>query len=80
MLNPRSIDKMKISKHFDKRSQQNAISPEIVDFLLEYGTPVPRPGGAEEYRLAQKTKKQIITRLKQLICQVNVDLRTRRFK
>ena len=45
---------MKLTKHAKQRAQQRGIKPSIVSLILEYGTPVKRPGHATEYRLTTK--------------------------
>lgn len=58
---------MQISKHAQSRSQQRGIRNDIVDIIIEHGTPVNKPGSALEYRLTKKKRADLITSFKKMI-------------
>jgi len=58
---------MDISKHATARSQQRGIPKDLVDLIMEFGTPQRKPGGAIEYSVRKKDKNRIIGHLKYLI-------------
>lgn len=45
---------MRLTKHAEQRSQQRGNRTSLVSLILEYGTPIKRPGHATEYRLTAK--------------------------
>jgi len=45
---------MRKSQHAIKRSKQRGIPDSVIDEILEYGTPVKRPGSAIEYQLRKR--------------------------
>ncbi len=58
---------MKTSSHAQKRQQQRGISEDNIKFILQNGTPIPKPGNAFEYRILKKDKPKIIRGLKNKI-------------
>lgn len=61
---------LEMSQHAMKRSQQRGIPQSVIDLILWYGTPRPRPGGAEEYVVLDKDISRIESGLKHLLQQV----------
>ncbi len=62
---------MKITRHALARSNQRGIPLDLLDLILEYGTPTQRPGDVLEFRLKKRDKVKIVTHLKRLINKVN---------
>jgi hypothetical protein len=60
-------NRMRVSNHAFKRSQQRGIPKDYIELILEYGTPVRRQGDTLEYRLHKKDRDRIVRHLKQLI-------------
>lgn len=58
---------MIISKHAKIRSQQRNIPINDIELIMQFGTPLPKPGGAVEYSISKKDKNNIIKHLKYLI-------------
>ncbi len=58
---------MKITKHAEMRCQQRGILPDAIDLILQFGTPIRKPGNVLEFRLAKRDKGRIITHLKRQI-------------
>ena len=58
---------MNFSKHAIARSQQRGIPKNVIDLIMEFGTPQLKTGGAIEFIVLKKDKKRIITHLKRLI-------------
>lgn len=58
---------MDISRHATVRCQQRGIPKDLVDLIMEFGTPHSKPGGAIEYSVRKKDKNQMIIHLKHLI-------------
>ena len=58
---------MDITKHAKIRCQQRGIPKNYIDLILQFGTPLCKPGGAIEYRINKKYKSQIQAHLKNLI-------------
>jgi len=55
------------TNHALKRVQQRGIPFEIVELIMQYGTPIPQPGGVYEYFIKKKDKNKIIRVAKKLI-------------
>lgn len=47
---------MDISRHATMTCQQRGIPRDIVDLIMEFGTPHNKPGGAIEYSVRKKEK------------------------
>jgi hypothetical protein len=58
---------MNISRHATARCQQRGIPKNLVDLIMEFGTPNSKPGGAIEYSVHKKDKNRMIIHLKHLI-------------
>ena len=58
---------MDISRHAIARGQQRGIPKDLIDLIMEFGTPQRKPGGAIEYSVRKKDKNRIIEHLKHLI-------------
>ena len=58
---------MRLSKHAETRSRQRGISYDIVDLILQHGSPEKKPGGATEYKLRKRDKAERISYHKQQI-------------
>ncbi len=58
---------MDISRHATMTCQQRGIPKDIVDLIMEFGTPHNKPGGAIEYSVRKKEKNRMIIHLKRLI-------------
>lgn len=58
---------MKMSRHAIVRSKQRGIPSDLIDIILQFGTPVKRPGNVLEIQINKKDKNKIIKRLKWLI-------------
>ncbi len=58
---------MDISRHATARGQQRGIPKDLIDLIMEFGTPQRKPGGAIEYSVRKKDKNRIIGHLKHLI-------------
>jgi hypothetical protein len=58
---------MDISRHAIARIQQRGIPKDLVDLIMEFGTPQLKPGGAIEYSVRKKDKNRMIGHLKHLI-------------
>ncbi|MBD3377598.1 hypothetical protein GF406_21395 [candidate division KSB1 bacterium] len=58
---------MDISKHAEIRCQQRGIPKNSIDLILQFGTPLCKPGGVIEYKIYKKNKSQIQAHLKKLI-------------
>lgn len=58
---------MDISRHATVRSQQRAIPQDLIDLIVEFGTPSIRPGGAFEYIVRGKDRNRMIAHLKRLV-------------
>ncbi len=58
---------MDISKHAKIRCQQRGIPSDMIELIVEFGTPRGKPGGAFEYVIREKDKNQMIFRLRYLI-------------
>lgn len=62
---------MTMSHHAKKRSQQRGIPSNIIDLILQIGSPLKRPGNATEYRVRKKDKQKVIQHLKGLIQEID---------
>ena len=62
---------MDISKHAKIRCQQRGIPISIVDLIMQFGTPIPKAGGAFEFRILRKDKNRVQSYLKQLTSLLN---------
>ena len=58
---------MKMSRHALVRSKQKGIPSDLIDIILQFGTPVKRPGNVLEIQIKKKDKNEIIKHLKWLI-------------
>jgi len=58
---------MDISKHAKIRCQQRGIPNNYIDLIVQFGTPLYKPGGVIEYSINKKDKNQIQNHLKNLI-------------
>ena len=58
---------MNTSNHYLVRSQQRGIPQELVDFILFFGAPKPRPGKAYEYSIKKKEINNLTKVFKQAI-------------
>ena len=58
---------MNVSHHAKIRSQQRGIPENIIDTIIEIGTPIRKPGGAIEYFLRKKDKIKLQGELKKFI-------------
>lgn len=58
---------MDISIHATARCQQRGIPKDLVDLIMEFGTPHSKPGGGIEYSVRKKDKNRMIIHLKHLI-------------
>ena len=58
---------MNTTKHAEARKRQRGIPDNVVELIIENGTPRPRPGGAEEYVVMKADRDRIVSYLKQLI-------------
>lgn len=52
---------MDISRHATARIQQRGIPKDLVDLIMQFGTPQRKPGGAIEYTVRKKDKNRMIT-------------------
>jgi hypothetical protein len=57
---------MRLSIHAVTRSRQRGIPLQYLPLILEYGTPVVRPGNATEYQLLDKDLKKLLQILEKL--------------
>lgn len=57
---------MDISRHATARSQQRGIPKDLVDLIIEFGTPQRKPGGAVEYSVRKKDRNRMMIHLKHL--------------
>jgi hypothetical protein len=62
---------MQLSRHAKRRSQQRAIPKDYIEMIMEFGTPIRKPGNAFEYKLHKKNKDRIISHLKHLLSAVD---------
>jgi len=62
---------MQMTKHAAVRCQQRGIPKDHIEMIMQYGTPLRKPGNSVEYRLNRKTRDQILTHLKRLITLVD---------
>lgn len=58
---------MRMTKHAIARSKQRGIPRDLIEMILEYGTPSIRPGDAVEYKVYKKDTARLISQLKYLI-------------
>ncbi|MGE0083163.1 MAG: hypothetical protein AB7S75_01945 [Desulfococcaceae bacterium] len=58
---------MQVSGHAGLRARQRGIPQEHVDIIMQYGTPVEKPGRAFEIQISKKDRDRIIRDLKNLI-------------
>lgn len=58
---------MNISRHATARSQQRGIPKDLVDLIMQFGTPQCKPGGAIEYSVHKKDRNRMMIHLKHLI-------------
>ena len=58
---------MNITQHAIVRSSQRGIPLELIDVIIELGTPLRRPGNAVEYLITKKEIEKATTYLKRLI-------------
>jgi len=58
---------MDISRHAIARSQQRGIPKDLVDLIMQFGTPQRKPGGALEYSVHKKDRNRMMIHLKHLI-------------
>jgi hypothetical protein len=62
---------MQLSKHAKTRSQQRAIPKDYIEMIMEFGTPIRKPGNAFEYKIHKKSRDRVISHLKHLITLVD---------
>ena len=55
-----------MTKHAVNRSQQRGLRKELIDLILEYGTPEYRPGDVLEFKISKRERSRLITHLKRL--------------
>ena len=58
---------MKISNHALIRSKQRGIPKDYIDMIMQYGTPIKKPGQTLEIKIQKRDKNQIIKHLKRLL-------------
>lgn len=58
---------MNTTNHALIRAQQRGIPQNILDIIIEIGTPIKKPGGAVEYLLRKKDKYKLQSELKKFI-------------
>ena len=54
---------MKLSEHARQRSQQRGIPYEAMRLIVDFGTAVHRPGGAEEYVMRRQDVVRLLRHL-----------------
>jgi hypothetical protein len=52
------FDSLDLTRHAERRSQQRAIRPALIDLLLTYGDRQPAGGGAEMIRIPRKRSRK----------------------
>ncbi len=57
---------MKYTEHANVRSQQSSIPEDIIDLILLFGTPIPKPHYATEYRILKKDISNVMRQLKHI--------------
>lgn len=58
---------MQTSQHAIVRSQQRGFPSQLIDLILDFGTPERKPGNALEYKLTRRDRNKVRTRLKRQI-------------
>ena len=58
---------MKMSKHAQKRSQQRALPPEVLDIIMKHGRVSPAPGDACKLFFGNKEYSRAISDLKKMM-------------
>jgi hypothetical protein len=58
---------MRLSKHASVRSRQRGFPVDCISLIINFGTPIRRPGDALEYRLRKKDKVKVINYYKHQI-------------
>jgi len=59
-----------LTDHAEKRIRQRGINNGTVDVIIQYGKPIPAPGGAIALRLTKKKASRLIGSLKRQIHRV----------
>ncbi len=52
---------MDLTKHALVRQQQRCVPLSTIELILEYGTPLKKPGKAFEYRILKRDKRELIS-------------------
>jgi len=55
--------KMELTGHANKRSQQRGFQKGDIELIMNFGTPVTRPGNAVEFQMRRKNIKHIVQAL-----------------
>lgn len=58
---------MHTTQHAEARMRQRGIPEDLVDLILQYGTPRRRPGGAYEYVVRKGDRARLVRHLKHLL-------------
>lgn len=58
---------MKMTKHAEMRSQQRGILPDAIELIVNFGSPIRKPGNVLEFRLAKRDRARVICHLKRQI-------------
>lgn len=54
---------MELTGHANKRSRQRGFQEGDVELIMNFGTPVPKPGNAVEFQMRRKNIKHIVQAL-----------------
>lgn len=54
---------MEFTRHAAMRTQQRGFQADDIDLIINFGTPIKKPGNAVEYRMRKKDEKRLVQSL-----------------